>query len=266
MNGSKHHVCRFLNRLIKLIMTQPYQLLVFFSAHSYHSSKECLLVNRALSGSIQKLQIPLYICIGFLIPLRQQWLEALGIEETDLPKDPRVCSRHFSDGDATKLPSLTLGKKFASPKKRSAPVRIPIPPTKRCKVTSSISISSSCESNTVLSTNTSQLPSTSSSKDDAYLTVNAALMAKIEMLGRENAALKQEVCTKEKARFRLEDVKHDDSLVKMYTGFHYMSIIMSYWWHFLIFWHQLLTTLTTGELKIVFTVVRKNITLLTVYF
>ena len=52
-----------------------------------------------------------------VVPLRQQWLEALGIEETDLPKDPRVCSHHFSDGDATKLPPLTLGKKFASPKK-----------------------------------------------------------------------------------------------------------------------------------------------------
>ena len=49
--------------------------------------------------------------------LKKQWLEALGIEEADLPKDPRVCSRHFPDGDSTKLPSLTLGKKFASPKK-----------------------------------------------------------------------------------------------------------------------------------------------------
>ena len=44
---------------------------------------------------------------------KQQWLEALGIEEVDLPKDSRVCSRHFPDGDSTKLPSLTSGKKFA---------------------------------------------------------------------------------------------------------------------------------------------------------
>ena len=58
---------------------------------------------------------------------RQQWLEALGIEEGDLPKDARVCNHHFPDGDSTKLPSLTLGKKFASPKKRSA---LPLPPTK----------------------------------------------------------------------------------------------------------------------------------------
>ena len=48
--------------------------------------------------------------------LWQQWLKGLGIEEVDLLKDTRICSRHFLDGDATTLPSLTLGKKFTSPK------------------------------------------------------------------------------------------------------------------------------------------------------
>ena len=96
-------------------------------------------------------------------------------------------------------------------------------------MTSSISISSSCESNTVLSTDTSQLPSTSSSKDDAYLTVNAALMAKIEMLESENAALKQKVSTTEKAPFRLEDVMHDDNLVKMYTGFPSYELLVAFY-------------------------------------
>ena len=38
---------------------------------------------------------------------QQLWLVALGTEEVDLPKDARTCSRHFPDGDATKLPSLT---------------------------------------------------------------------------------------------------------------------------------------------------------------
>ena len=161
------------------------------------TGKSCIVCKytKALDPTVHMHRIPK------VVPLRQQWLEALGIEETDLPKDPRVCSRHFSDGDATKLPSLTLGKKFASPKKPSAAIFIPLPPTKKCKVTSSISISSSCESHTVPSTDTSQLPSTSSSIDDAYITVNAALMAKIEMLEGENAALKQKVCTIEKAPF-----------------------------------------------------------------
>ena len=33
----------------------------------------------------------------------------------------RVCSRHFPAGDATKQPQLNLGKRFASPRKKSAP-------------------------------------------------------------------------------------------------------------------------------------------------
>ena len=105
------------------------------------TGKLCIVCKhtKALDPTVHMHRIPK------VMPLRQQWLDALGIEDTNLPKDPRVCSRHFSDGDAIKLPSLTLGKKYASPKKRSAPVRIPMPPTKRCKVTSSISISSSCE-------------------------------------------------------------------------------------------------------------------------
>ena len=57
-------------------------------------------------------------------------------------------------------------------------------------------------------------PSTSNSKDDAYLIVNAALMAKIEMLESENAALKQKVSTTEKAP-GLEDVMHDAALDKL---------------------------------------------------
>ena len=122
---------------------------------------------------------------------RQQWLEAMGIEEVDLPKDPRVCTHHFPDGDATKLPSLTLGKKFASPKKRSVPIRKPLAPTKKYKMISSNPSNSSCESHTVLSTGTLELPSTSNGTAD--VTVNAALMAKIEMLESKIAALKHEI-------------------------------------------------------------------------
>ena len=75
-------------------------------------------------------------------------------------------------------------------------------------------------------------------------------MAKIEILESENAALKQ----KDKAPFRLEDVMHDDSLVKMYTGFPSYELLVT----FLIFWDQLLTTLTTEELEMVFIVVRET--------
>ena len=33
----------------------------------------------------------------------------------------RVCSRHFPNGDASQVPSLYLGAKFASPKKMQSP-------------------------------------------------------------------------------------------------------------------------------------------------
>ena len=53
-------------------------------------------------------------------------MEALNIEQSEsIPSDARVCSRHFPDGDALKLPSLSLGKRFASPRKRRAVVRLP---------------------------------------------------------------------------------------------------------------------------------------------
>ena len=48
---------------------------------------------------------------------RQQWCQALHVQEKDLPKHARLCSRHFLDGDTSNLPSLSVGKGFASPKK-----------------------------------------------------------------------------------------------------------------------------------------------------
>jgi len=50
--------------------------------------------------------------------LRQEWMEALNIEEGDLP---RIYSHRFLDDDASKMHSLTLGNKFASPLKIPGP-------------------------------------------------------------------------------------------------------------------------------------------------
>ena len=46
---------------------------------------------------------------------RQQWCEALSVQEKKLPKAAWVCSRHFPNGDTSNLPSLSVGKRFASP-------------------------------------------------------------------------------------------------------------------------------------------------------
>ena len=48
---------------------------------------------------------------------RKRWVEALDLEDMDIKDHYCVCSRHFPDADATKDPQLTLGKRFASPKK-----------------------------------------------------------------------------------------------------------------------------------------------------
>ena len=50
---------------------------------------------------------------------RLRWLKALGLKDEDIGSHHRVCSRHFPEGDAKSHdPQLSLGKRFASPKKR----------------------------------------------------------------------------------------------------------------------------------------------------
>ena len=50
---------------------------------------------------------------------RLRWLKALGLKDDYIGSHHRVCSRHFPEGDAKSYdPQLSLGKRFASPKKR----------------------------------------------------------------------------------------------------------------------------------------------------
>ena len=44
--------------------------------------------------------------------------DALCLDEGDLRNYHRVCSRHFLNADARHIPDITLGKHFASPRKR----------------------------------------------------------------------------------------------------------------------------------------------------
>ena len=70
------------------------------------------------------------------------------------------------------------------------------------------------------------LPSSSGS-DDVYATVNAGLMAKIEMLESENVPLKHKKLTQE-PHFKLKDIMHDDHLVKAYTGFWLYELLIAF--------------------------------------
>lgn len=49
---------------------------------------------------------------------RQRWIEALSLQDVVIEDHHRVCSRHFPNADARNDPQLTLGKRFASPKKQ----------------------------------------------------------------------------------------------------------------------------------------------------
>ena len=51
---------------------------------------------------------------------RAEWLELLEIQPDTIKPSTRVCSRHFPHGDANKSPSLSLGKRFASPLKQDS--------------------------------------------------------------------------------------------------------------------------------------------------
>ena len=62
-------------------------------------------------------------------------------------------------------------------------------------------------------------------KSSTEVVVNTALLARIEVLEAENAQLKSEP---RKAYFRLEDIEHDDNLVRFYTGFVSFAIFIAF--------------------------------------
>ena len=76
--------------------------------------------------------------------------------------------------------------------------------------------------------------------DSCSATINAAFVARIEMLEAENAKLKSQ--TEDQKYFRIERVEHDDNLVCFYTGFVSYTIFIA----FLISLDLLFISFTTG--------------------
>ena len=52
---------------------------------------------------------------------RLVWLEVFQMRVEEIKSHMRVCSRHFPDGDASKHPNPTLGKRLSSPIKKREP-------------------------------------------------------------------------------------------------------------------------------------------------
>ena len=178
---------------------------------------------------------------------RQQWLKALGREEGDLSEHTRICSRHFLNGDTSQVPSPELGKRFASLKKlltergkwaakwaESSPNQLPL---KRQALKQASHVSSSSSSQAVSPMNSFSDPLLAlvgepllsdynvqespghEERTSSDVVVNAALIARIEVLEAENFKLKQQFGSAKPKYFRLEDIAHNDTFVRFYTGF-----------------------------------------------
>ena len=180
------------------------------------------------------------------------WLQIFKMTKEEVKSHMRVCSRHFPDGDASKTPSPTVGKRFSSPLKKG-------PRSKRAKtrevnkqltnLLSSPSLSPRSsrsaspavtpgQQHNVLMTPVGEqlqneyvvheLPSDSATPGPSQtdVLVNTALLSRIEILEAENACLKKQKPSTP-VHFKIEHIQHDDRLVRFYTGFVSYAVFIS---------------------------------------
>ena len=188
---------------------------------------------------------------------RACWLRALKVQENDVKSSFRVCSRHFPGGDPLKTASLALVKCFASPIKQGprserAKQRVGQKQTMD-STTSDTPVTPSCSGSIPVTPtpispdpvphqlltaevgeqlrteyHVHELPSLESldppggilqetlDSQGQLLESNTILLARVAALEAENAQLKAQAKDK---NFRIEDIQHDDKLVRFYTCF-----------------------------------------------
>lgn len=188
---------------------------------------------------------------------RALWIKCFDLKEEDIKESARVCCRHFPSGNAQQAPSTTLGKRFASPMKKDAR-------SKRAKVRHEVSVVRELSRSLTSSAGHSsrsitpaipdppqfptsaltvtageqlrsdysvhELPDTDEhvselTPSDTCL-INSALLAHVEYLEAENRKLKE--IQPKKNYFRLEEIQHDDKLVRYYTGFISFSVLLAF--------------------------------------
>ena len=179
------------------------------------------------------------------------------MDESQLKSQSRVCCRHFPNGDCSKEPVSTLGKRFASPIKLKHPrakrakvretnktlatLRSSMPPPVRSstpvemRVFEDVSLTTPIGEQLKMNYQVHELPSEGDSTSDcpssscrstsvhdasfqaAEVLVNNALLARIESLEAENCCLKASCSSSQP--FRIEQFQENDQLVRFYTGF-----------------------------------------------
>ena len=188
---------------------------------------------------------------------RRRWIVNLGLDEESLKDFHWVCSRHFPNANPKNDPQLTVGKRFASPVKQWMPRAKRVVKRDEIRELSVLSSSSAHSGRSHSPTPTPVVPMLSpspekeepmrteigeqldcdygvhelpglaigdelvkkiASTNNAEVVVNAALIARIDVLESEIRSLRDGV-QKERKGFRLDDIAGNDKLVKLYTNF-----------------------------------------------
>ena len=177
--------------------------------------------------------------------------------EEDIGPDARVCSRHYSrpafcltyqKGVRSRESKAERRTETSESSRRKCVTPVPSTALSRPSTSSQASVAPIGEQ---LDTNfqVHELPSVvdaPSQSSEAEVLVNTALLARIEALEAENTQLKSQ--SKTERPFQIDDIKHDDRLVRFYTGFvsYVVFVLVSFslgqWW----------ITLPTGDQKMAF--------------
>ena len=111
--------------------------------------------------------------------------------------------------------------------KELAELRSTVSPSTSRSVTPTVQISTSAAESGCSTPTTVPAPQPLS---DTEVLVNTALLARVEALEAENSRLKRDLdkCENKRQYFRLEQVKHDDTLIRFYTGFVSYAVFLSF--------------------------------------
>ena len=131
--------------------------------------------------------------------IRQVWLHELRLSENDISPSSRLCSLHFRDGNASNIPSLSMGEKFGS---------CPDMTSSRAKRLQRRTSAATAEDATMEGA-ISPKPTSSNPQqvtiDTLSCTVNAALITRVKSLEAENIKLRKELaghCSTEEFLYR----------------------------------------------------------------